>query len=517
MRRGAAAHEHPAGRQELGLCGLEQPAGALHVHAEAGAHKALAVGAPLGLHELLRELEAARVVARVVGPAERRLVGQLPDQVAAPQLERVEAELARGDVDRALHEVGGLGAARPAVGAGGDLVGAPAHHLHVGRADVVDAAHEHRGGVRRDRGGGHQVAAEVGPDAGTEGEHPALAVERQLHVRLHAASLVGRHEVLLAVLGPLDGAPGHDRRGRHEHRLGGGRSLAAEGAAHVRHDHVDRVLGPVEHGREPGQLAVAVLRRDPDREQILALVVGGDRSACLHRHGRQPWHGVARPHHVRRRREGGLHLAAALVPVRHRHAGAARVEHRVERLVVHLDELGGVLGERTRLGEHGSHQLARIAHLAGRQHGMAVARDLAALEALDGQIAGSALEVRGGDHGDHALQAVGGAHGTDPRVRERAAHERDVRRSVRVDVVQVARCAAQDALVLPPGKGAADEAARVHACLRPHAAPAFPIEMTSLRPGEASCSVHAAATPSSGTSSRSTARRPARMCSRSVR
>ena len=152
-------------RQELGLGGLEQATGALDVHAEAGAHDPLRVGAALGLHELLRELEAARVVARVVGPAERGLVGKLADQVAAPQLERVDGELAGGDVDRALHEVGGLGPARSAIGAGGHLVGAPAHHLDVGRADVVHAAHQHRGGVRRDRGGGHQVAAEVGPDA----------------------------------------------------------------------------------------------------------------------------------------------------------------------------------------------------------------------------------------------------------------------------------------------------------------------------------------------------------------
>ena len=119
-----------------------------------------------GSHELHRQVQAARVVARVVGPAERRLVWQLADEVPAAELERVDPELARRDVDRALHEVGGLGPPGAAVGAGGDLVRALAHDLDVGGLDVVDAAHQHRGGVRRDRRGRHEVAAEVRPYAG---------------------------------------------------------------------------------------------------------------------------------------------------------------------------------------------------------------------------------------------------------------------------------------------------------------------------------------------------------------
>ncbi len=68
------------------------------------------------------QVEAARVVARVVGPAERRLVRELADEVAPAQLERVDPELARRDVDRALEEVRGLGPPGAAVRAGGHLV-----------------------------------------------------------------------------------------------------------------------------------------------------------------------------------------------------------------------------------------------------------------------------------------------------------------------------------------------------------------------------------------------------------
>src|SRR5215208_1570675 len=76
----------------------------------------------------------------------------------------------------------------------------------VGALDVVDAAHQHRRRVRGNSRGRHQVAAEVGPDPRAYGQHRAVVVERELDLGLHPAALVGGHEVLLAVLGPLDRA-----------------------------------------------------------------------------------------------------------------------------------------------------------------------------------------------------------------------------------------------------------------------------------------------------------------------
>jgi hypothetical protein len=93
---------------------------------------------------------------------------------------------------------------------------------------------------------------------------------------------------------------------------------------------------------------------------------------------------------------------------------------------------------------------------------MARGRDAAALEALDRQLAHPTLQVGRREHAEHSLQLVRHADAADARVRERAAHERDVGRAGRVDVVEVARPAAQDALVLPAADRAADQPAGAH-------------------------------------------------------
>ena len=74
--------------------------------------------------QLERRVEAALEVARVVRPAHRGLVreGVGPDEVAPPQLDRVDAELARGQVDQALDQEGRLGPPRAAVRPGRHLV-----------------------------------------------------------------------------------------------------------------------------------------------------------------------------------------------------------------------------------------------------------------------------------------------------------------------------------------------------------------------------------------------------------
>ena len=53
---------------------------------------------------------------------------------------------------------------------------------------------------------------------------------------------------------------------------------------------------------------------------------------------------VARAHDVRGGRERAVDVAAGLLEAQQRLGRRARVDDRVERLVVDLDELGGVLG-----------------------------------------------------------------------------------------------------------------------------------------------------------------------------
>ena len=69
---------------------------------------------PLVVDRLEREVERRVVVADVVLQRDRRLVGELVrlDEVLAPDLDPVDAQLARGLVDQALEQVGRLGPAR---------------------------------------------------------------------------------------------------------------------------------------------------------------------------------------------------------------------------------------------------------------------------------------------------------------------------------------------------------------------------------------------------------------------
>ena len=65
-------------------------------------------------------------------------------------------------------------------------------------------------------------------------------------------------------------------------------------------------------------------------------------------------------------------------------------------------------------------------------------------------------EPLGGEHPQHPVPGLGAPHCAEARVRELAADEGEVREAGRVQVVEVARAAAQQAGVLAPGEGAAD-------------------------------------------------------------
>ena len=138
------------------------------------------------------------------------------------------------------------------------------------------------------------------------------------------------------------------------------------------------------------------------------------------------------------------HVPAALL-VEHGRAvleRRARVDDDVERVVVDLDELGGVARELARLGDDRDDGLADVAHLADRER---VVPDLAAR-------VGGDLEERVGEDRDlvagqrpvHArlLERRADVDRDDARMRVRRAHEVDVAHPVPLDVVE------EDALTL---------------------------------------------------------------------
>jgi hypothetical protein len=109
----------------------------------------VAVGAALGLllaqlvvaGGLEHEVQGARVLARVIGGAGDRLVGEVAgrDEVAPAQLGRVHVELLGQLVHGALDERGRLRAPRSAVGADRRRVGHHAAKAEVHARDHIDA------------------------------------------------------------------------------------------------------------------------------------------------------------------------------------------------------------------------------------------------------------------------------------------------------------------------------------------------------------------------------------------
>ena len=97
-----------------------------------------------------RLVERARVVARVVAEARRRGVGELLDEVAAPDLGRVDTQLVGEQIHHPLDHVRGLGTPRAAVRVGRRRVGEGPAAGDVDLLDVVGARH-HEDRQMRDR------------------------------------------------------------------------------------------------------------------------------------------------------------------------------------------------------------------------------------------------------------------------------------------------------------------------------------------------------------------------------
>ena len=245
------------------------------------------VGEAQGLAQ--RQVVVADVVARAGqrGDRERRRV----EEVAPPQLGRVDGELDGGQVEHALQVGGGLRAARAAERAHRRGVGERDRAVEGDLRDVVDALAHDVGGAERERAAEARVGARVADDPRPQAGDPPFPGEAQLVVGDLAAPVGHRDEVLRAGLDPADRPPqraGHaDRHGV----LGQHPGLTAEAAADVRGDHAHALGVEAEDLRRLVAEAVRHLGGDPDRQLVVAAVVAArehrDRVA-LQRHHRHP-------------------------------------------------------------------------------------------------------------------------------------------------------------------------------------------------------------------------------------
>ena len=140
------------------------------------------------------------------------------------------------------------------------------------------------------------------------------------------------------------------------------------------------------------------------------------------------------------------------------------IGNRRQRLVIDRDRLGGVLGLRTALGDHGRDDIADVMHLVPSEsrarravHRPAVAERH---RMHDGELAVAGVRpVLGREGEEHAGHCFGdsGVDREDARVSVRTAHERAPRRVRQTDVVDIATLAAQETVILAAAQRLADE------------------------------------------------------------
>ena len=131
------------------------------------------------------------------------------------------------------------------------------------------------------------------------------------------------------------------------------------------------------------------------------------------------------------------------------------VGHRIQHLVLDLDEFQGLLGDVGAGGGDGSHGVPLVQHLLGGQ--AVVAQELGIDHGSLGLVADAALrlgQVGGGDHAAHTLHRLGlaGVNGLDAGVSVRAAKHPGMEQSRQVNVCAVAGAARHlFCAVLPDG------------------------------------------------------------------
>ena len=414
--------------------------------------------------------------AAVVVAARRGAVGDaVRNGVAQPQLDGVDAELARRVVDQRLARRLAGRPADAAVRRGLALVRERRVDLVAHVLDVVEARQERGRAERVDEARPRmpEIGAAVADVAALQGEEAAVGVGCQLELADDLLGVPARGQRLVAVLDPLD------RRAQAARQLGDDGlldeqvHLEAEAAPDGRADHPHaRVLQP-ELRRQHGAHEERHLRRRPDRDRALGHVPICDHAAALERRGVGAPEVEALAEDVRGARERPVDVARLELDVREvvvaqlvvqqlrpRRECLLRVEHRRQRVILDVDQLGRVLGDGARRRDDGGDRLAHETHAVEREHvagaglGLRSRRD----RCREGRQVAQVLAAD--DQGD----PVEGARPRDvdrddPSVGVGAAAEGDVQRARRLDVVEVDAAACQEARVLDSHDAGADVAA----------------------------------------------------------
>ena len=235
-----------------------------------------------GLDRHLQRLLVARLV---VHEADRRGVGEFVDQVAAADIDRVDAEGGGRLVHQAFEREGDHRPRHAAIGRHGAGVGEHAARAALIGAEIVRPRQLRHGHQRLDAAGGREtgIGADIGDHVGLERDQLGVLVEGAGERDGLVAAVKGGDQVLAPVLGP-----GHRTlelaRQPHQHDVfGRERHLLAEAAADVGRDHAQIGLRHAEHVGDGGAHEMRHLRGAGQRHAAGRRIEGGVAGARLHR------------------------------------------------------------------------------------------------------------------------------------------------------------------------------------------------------------------------------------------
>ena len=381
-------------------------------------------------------------------------------EIPADHVERIELQLDRDALHQPLDGEIELRPAEAADEARRHLVGQHAAIDHIDIGDVVGAGHRAVHAIKRPRHRRAQERAIVFELIELEPENAALFGDRGLDRGDAVRAGARRDQMLDPVLDPFHRPAGDLRRQPQQHDIGKHRKLDAETAAGIR-----RYAQPQFRPRHPQRPRHHRMHRERAleiRQHVVAAlgrIVLGDDDKALHRRERLARESRGQRDAMIGARERGfgvaigefahMHFVGLRLRMQQRRilgAGRQRIDHRFERRIFDLDQLGGILGDIAAVGDHQRHRLADIAHPLDRQRPL-LHRRLDHRHERIGQLA----HVIAGDDRPHALmrQRRRGidAHDLGMRMR-RADHMRLQRADRHRQVVGIAAAARQQRRVL---------------------------------------------------------------------
>ncbi len=442
------------------------------------------------IRDLFQLVHGGMIIAGVIFHRHGRGIGELGDEILAPQRDGINAQFPRRLVDHALQLIGRLGTARAAIGI--DRHGIREHRLdvHIDQRRAVIPRHQRAMQPCRHR---RRKGAEIGPHIGVgicaDGGKVVLRIQRQLDLGHVIAPMGIGHEGL----GPRTG-PFH----RTIERLGGKsakrlfrvvKDFRAKAATHIGGHHAQFMLRDAQNKRAHQETDhMRVLARCIERRVAGRAVEIAHCHARLHRIGHQPVVDQLERGDMRRLGKGLVHRAFILfdkAPVITEvvlqlvmHQGGAlfegflHVHDRWQFLDIELDRLGRIARLRIGLGHHGGNRIPHMTHLALCQHRMSRLLHHLAKPVGDLPAAGQAahtFEILAGKNPQDPRHGLGcaGIHLVQPPVRHIRTQEMHIGLPAQIDVIGVIAVSGQKPDILAPLGAGANASVFRHVVLLP--------------------------------------------------